>query len=90
MYFLHPLAKGWFGRGELESRRDQGEKYDISLRHVTPYTPYGVLEDLVPGAQFVTIMRDPVERFLSLFYFRGELKRRYKVRLSFFTSFCSL
>ena len=80
-YFLHPKATGWFVRGELESRRDQGQKYDISLRHVTPYTPYGVLEDLVPGAQFVTIMRDPVERFLSLFNFRGELKRKYKVRL---------
>lgn len=77
-YFLHPLAKGWFAQGELESRRDQGERYDISLRHVTPYTPYDVLEDLVPGAQFVTIMREPVERFLSLFNFRGELKRRYK------------
>lgn len=81
-YFLHPKATGWFARGELESRRDQGERYDISMRHMMPYTPYGVLEDLVPGAQFVTIMRDPLERFLSLFDFKAELKKRYKVRLS--------
>lgn len=81
-YFLHPKATGWFERGELESRRDQGERYDVSIRHMTPYTPYDVLEDLVPGAQFVTIMRDPLERFLSLFDFRAELKKRYKVRLS--------
>lgn len=79
-YFLHPKGTGWFARGELESRRDLGHKFDISLRHVTPYTPYGVLEELVPGASFVTIMRRPVERFLSLFNFRGELKKKFKVR----------
>lgn len=79
-YFLHPKETGWFARGELESRRDKGQKFDISLRHVTPYTPYGVLEELVPGAAFVTIMRRPVERFLSLFNFRAELKKKFKVR----------
>lgn len=78
-YFLHPRAKGWFEQGELESRRDLGHKYDISLRHVTPYTPYGVLDELVPGAAYVTIMRRPVDRFLSLFNFRDELKTKYKV-----------
>eukprot|EP00752_Nemacystus_decipiens_P002277 g2158.t1 len=77
-HFLHPRAKGWFERGELESRRDLGHKFDISLRHVTPYTPYGVLDDLVPGAAYVTIMRRPVERFLSLFNFRDELKRKFQ------------
>ncbi|CAM9316128.1 unnamed protein product, partial [Ectocarpus fasciculatus] len=77
-YFLHPKATGWFGRGELESRRDEGQAFDISLRHVTPYTPYGVLEELVPGAAFVTIMRRPAERFLSLFNFRGDIKKKYK------------
>lgn len=78
-YFLHPRATGWFKPGELESRRDLGHTFDISLRHVTPYTPYGVLDDLVPGATYVTIMRRPVERFLSLFNFREELKREFKV-----------
>ncbi|CAM9139754.1 unnamed protein product [Ascophyllum nodosum] len=77
-YFLHPRATGWFAQGELESRRDQGQTFDISLRHVTPYTPYNVLEALVPGAVFATIMRDPVERFLSLFNFRGEIKRKFR------------
>lgn len=77
---MHPKATGWFGRGELESRRDEGQSFDISLRHVTPYTPYGVLEELVPGAAFVTIMRRPAERFLSLFNFRGDIKKKYKVR----------
>ncbi|CAM9824021.1 unnamed protein product [Pylaiella littoralis] len=77
-YFLHPKATGWFARGELESRRDEGQRFDVSLRHVTPNTPYGVLEELVPGAAFVTIMRRPVERFLSLFNMRADLKRRFK------------
>lgn len=78
-YFLHPRARGWFEKGELESRRDGGHRYDISLRHVTPYTPYGVLDELVPGAAYVTIMRRPVDRFLSLFNFRDELKKGFKV-----------
>lgn len=77
---MHPKGTGWFARGELESRRDQGQKFDISLRHVTPYTPYDVLEQLVPGVTFVTIMRHPVKRFLSLFNFRTELKNNFKVR----------
>lgn len=76
---MHPRATGWFKQGELESRRDLGHKFDISLRHVTPYTAYGVLDELVPGAAYVTIMRRPVERFLSLFNFREELKNKFKV-----------
>lgn len=81
LYFLHPRATGWFAEGELESRRDQGQKFDVSIRHITPYTPYGVLEDLVPGATFATIMRDPLDRFISLYNFRGNLKQKFKVRL---------
>lgn len=76
---MHPEATGWFAPGELESRRGNGHRFDISLRHVTPSTPYGVLEELVPGAAFVTIMRRPVERFLSLFNFRGDVKMKFKV-----------
>ncbi|CAM9334716.1 unnamed protein product [Scytosiphon promiscuus] len=76
-YFLHPEATGWFAPGELECRRDKGQRFDVSLRHVTPSTPYGVLEELVPGAAFVTIMRRPAERFLSLFNFREEIKRKF-------------
>lgn len=82
-YFLHPESGGWFQDGELESRLNAGQSFDMSVRHITPHTPYDTLSKLVPGAVFVTIMRKPLERFISLFNFRHDLKRHYKVRASF-------
>lgn len=78
-YFLHPKSNGWFQERELESRLWEGQRFDMSVRHITPYTPYETLSRLLPGAVFVTILREPVDRFLSLFNFRHDLKRKYKV-----------
>lgn len=78
-YFLHPQQTGWFKDGELLERMNKGQRFDLSIRHVTPNTSYRLMELLVPGASFVTIMRRPLDRFLSLFNFRKRYKIQYKV-----------
>lgn len=78
-YFLHPRKTGWFAEGELLERYNEGQRFDMSVRHITPYTPYRLMELLVPHGVFVTIMRRPLDRFISLFNFRRDMKRRFKV-----------
>lgn len=78
MKMLHPEDKGWFAPGELARRGARGEQYGVSFRHITPHLNFDALDILLPQARYVTILREPVSRFVSLFNFVGNVLRAYR------------
>lgn len=77
MYALHPWASGNFREGELAKRAANGEIYDIMYRHPTPHLDEMSLTKLVPNALWVTIVREPVSRFLSAYNFVKRISKKY-------------
>lgn len=79
LYSLHPEAHGNFREDELSTRAAKGQVYDLFYRHPTPRLDELSLRILVPDALWVTIIREPVSRFLSAYSFVKRLSRRYSV-----------
>lgn len=77
MYALHPWSSGNFREGELSKRAANGEIYDIMYRHPTPHLDEASLTNLVPNALWVTIVREPVSRFLSAYNFVKRISKQY-------------
>jgi hypothetical protein len=83
MRMLHPLDKGWFGKGELARRGNAGQRFGASFRHMSPFLEYAALDVLLPRARYVTILREPVSRFVSLFNFVGTALRGFRTAEKF-------
>ncbi|KAJ8598830.1 hypothetical protein CTAYLR_008538 [Chrysophaeum taylorii] len=77
LHSLHPEQNGAFAEGELARRAKRGERYDLVYRHPTPRLDEASLATLVPNALWVTIIREPVSRFLSTLDFVQRVSRRY-------------
>jgi len=90
---LHPEEKGWFAIGELKRRAraaiaaggasppsatTNGAYFDVSFRHLSPHTEYEPLQQLLPGCLVVSILREPLSRFVSLFNFVGSVRATHK------------
>jgi len=56
--------------------------FDVSFRHLTPHADYASLGRLLGGPAapplFVSILREPVSRFVSLFNFVGTIRVKYR------------
>ena len=65
-------GRGRLVQGASTTRRGSGgERYGASFRHVTPHVDYARLDVLLPvaGALCVTVLREPLARFVSAFNF---------------------
>jgi len=52
---LHPREGGWFKEGEIKERADEGQKYGMSYRHMSPVVDYEQLQRAVPDGMLTTI-----------------------------------
>lgn len=64
------------------SRAKKGS-YDVSYRHLSPHLDYVAMNALLPNCLFVSILREPVSRFVSLFNFVKTLRVKYKTAQAF-------
>jgi len=55
-----------------------GAYFDVSFRHLSPHTEYEPLQQLLPGSLIVSILREPLSRFVSLFNFVGSVRATHK------------
>jgi len=77
LHCLHPSSGGNYREGELKMRAKRGEIYDMSFRHPTPRLDEDALENLIPNAKWVTIIREPIARFVSTMFFVKKIGMRY-------------
>lgn len=70
-----PKENVYFGSPSFFSRRfiflDDGRQYDMMASHMRFRGPKDVQEVMKPGAKYVTILRDPVKQFESIFTYYG-------------------
>ncbi|KAJ8032523.1 Galactosylceramide sulfotransferase [Holothuria leucospilota] len=79
-----PATSVYMGSPSYFSRRyihlDRGQKYNIMASHMRFRSPRDVKQVMMDDAKYITILRDPVKQYESIFTYYG-LQKRFKARL---------
>ena len=68
------------GTGQIDSLthfRNKSPEAKASFRFISGHMPFGIHTDIVAPSGYITMLRDPVERLLSLYYFIQKKPHHY-------------